>query len=268
MPSAPTTIRVTRSGAAATVTLARPDARNALDDVLVRDLTTAFHDLARDASLRVVLIVGEGPALCAGADIAWMRHAGSLSVDDNEKDALALAGMFEALRAIPCPTACLAHGAALGGGVGIVAAADIAIAEEGCRFGFTEVRLGLIPSVISSVVIPVVGERFARRTFLTGEVFDARRALECGLVSEIASKDQGRAALDALRATIVAAAPLAVREAKALLERYRAPSMAGAPTPRDLASTIARLRASAEAREGLTAFLEKRDPSWRAGSAP
>jgi methylglutaconyl-CoA hydratase len=265
--NAPTaTLRVTRNGAVLTVELRRPEARNALNDVLVRELSAVFRGLAADATLRAVLVVGEGASLCAGADIAWMRTAGTLPQEENEKDALELAGMFDALRAIPCPTLCLAHGAALGGGVGLVLAADVAIAEEGCKFGFTEVRLGLIPSVISQVAVPVIGDRFARRTFLSGEVFDARAALAAGLVSEVVPAGSGRARLQALADVFAAAAPNAVRAAKALLERYReSPKGPGAV---ELAKAIARLRSTPEAREGLSAFLEKREPAWRVKGAP
>jgi methylglutaconyl-CoA hydratase len=173
--------------------------------------------------------------------------------------------MFQAWRDLPCPTLVLAHGAALGGGVGLVAAADIAVAEAGCKLGFTEVRLGLIPSVISHVVVPVMGAARARRWFLTGEIFDGARALDLDLVSEVVPDGQGRARIDRLVADVVAAAPGAAREAKMLLRRYEA-SRAAWPTPEELARMIARLRAGEEAREGLTAFREKRPPSWKAGS--
>jgi methylglutaconyl-CoA hydratase len=258
-------IRVTRAERSATVALARPEARNALNDVLVSELTAAFEDLGADPDLRALVVVGDGPALCAGADIGWMRRAGGLTPAENEADARRLAGMFEAFRDVPCPTLCLAHGAALGGGVGLVAAADVAVAEAGCRLGFTEVRLGLVPSVISQVVIPAIGLQRARRWFLTGEVFDARKAAESGLVSEVVPDGEGRARVDRLREEICGCGPLAVREAKALLRRYRGAPESW-PSGADLARTIARLRSSPEAREGLTAFLEKRQPSWRAGS--
>jgi methylglutaconyl-CoA hydratase len=255
------TIRVAREKSHATVSLARPGSRNALNDVVVRELLAAFQGLAGEAALRAVVLIGDGPVLCAGADIAWMRQAGTMTAAENEADAGRLAAMFEAWRDLPCPTLCLAHGAALGGGVGLVAGADVAVAEAGCRFGFTEVRLGLIPSVISQVVVPAIGAHRARRWFLTGEVFDAETAAALGLVSEVVPDGQGLARIDALRKQIVTAAPLAVREAKALLSRYRA---GPGPDGGDLARTIARLRASQEAREGLAAFLEKRPPAWGA----
>jgi methylglutaconyl-CoA hydratase len=256
------TIRVERKDACAWVTLARPDARNALDDVLVRELTGAFEDLAKDTTVRAVVLTGDGPAFCAGADISHMRKAGTMTLAENEDDALRLSRMFSAWSDMPCPTLVLGHGAALGGGTGFLAGADVAIAESGCKLGFTEVRLGLIPSVISQVVIPAIGAHRARRWFLTGEVFDARRGLEIGLVSEVVPDGEGRARIEALRGIVASAGPAAVREAKALVRRYRgAPE--GWPTNVDLSRTIARLRGGAEAREGLTAFLEKRDPAWK-----
>jgi methylglutaconyl-CoA hydratase len=193
-----------------------------------------------------------------------MRQAGTLSEAENHASARRLSDMFEAWADLPCPTLCLAHGAALGGGTGLVAGADVAIAEAGCKLGFTEVRLGLIPSVISQVVVPAIGAHAARRYFLTGEVFDGRTAASMGLVSEVVPDGEGRARVEVLRRQLCSVAPLATREAKALLRRYRGPGEAW-PTGDDLARGIARLRAGAEAREGLTAFLEKRDPSWKAG---
>ena len=144
------TIRVEREHTFAVVALARPEARNALNAAAIAELTAVFQDLGRDARLRAVVLIGDGPAFCAGADAAWMKEAGSLSAAENEADARRLSAMFEAWPHVPCPTLCLAHGAALGGGAGFVAAADVAVAEAGCRFGFTEVRLGLIPAVIFS----------------------------------------------------------------------------------------------------------------------
>lgn len=260
------TIKVTRENFSAAISLARPDVRNALNDVMVRDLTAAFEDLGRDPTLRAVVLTGEGTALCAGADIGGMRQAGTMSEAENLADARRLSDMFSAWGDLPCPTLVLAHGAALGGGTGFVAGADIAVAEAGCKLGFTEVRIGLIPSVISQVVIPAIGAHVARRYFLTGEVFDGKTAAAIGLVSEVVPDGEGRARVEVLRKQLCGAvAPLAAREAKALLARYRGPRSSW-PTGDDLANGIARLRAGAEAREGLGSFLEKRDPSWKAGT--
>jgi methylglutaconyl-CoA hydratase len=257
------TIRVTREGGVATVSLARPDARNAMDETMVGELVAAFEGLHGDSSLRAAVLVGDGPAFCAGADIGSMRRAGALTEAENEEDARRLARMFQLWNDLECPTLALAHGAAVGGGTGLLAATDVAIAEAGCRIGFTEVRLGLVPAVISKVVIPAIGVHQARRWFLTGELFDGRRAAEIGLVSEAVPDGEGRARLDAIRRQAACAGPLAAREAKALVRRYRGATESW-PTMADLARTIARLRASPEAREGLGAFLEKREPGWKA----
>jgi methylglutaconyl-CoA hydratase len=258
------TIRVTRENGVATITLARADARNAMNDVMVGELLESFEDLHGDPSLRAAVLVGDGPAFCAGADVGSMRTAGGMTEAENEEDARELARMFQLWNDLECPTLALAHGAAVGGGTGLLAATDVAIAEAGCKIGFTEVRLGLVPAIISKVVVPAIGVRCARRWFLTGEIFDGRKAAEIGLVSEAVPDGEGRARLDAIRRQVTAAGPLATREAKALLRRYRgAPD--SWPTMADLARTIARLRASPEAKEGLTAFLEKRDASWKAG---
>jgi methylglutaconyl-CoA hydratase len=260
------TIRVAREGGTATITLARADARNAMNDVMVGELLEVFEDLHGDPSLRAAVLVGDGPAFCAGADIGSMRDAGAMTESENEEDARELARMFQLWNDLECPTLALAHGAAVGGGTGLLAATDVAIAEAGCKIGFAEVRLGLIPAIISKVVVPAIGVHCARRWFLTGEIFDGRKAAEIGLVSEAVPDGEGRARLEAVRRQVAAAGPLAAREAKALLRRYRGPPESW-PTMADLARTIARLRATPEAREGLTAFLEKRDPSWRAGSS-
>ncbi len=258
--SSASTARTERDGPVATVVLARPDVRNAFDERTIAELTAAFEALAGDASLRAVVLRGDGPAFCAGADVGWMRRAGTASLEDNESDARRLSTLFDRFAALPVPTLCLAHGAALGGGAGLVAAADIAIAEVGCRFGFTEVRLGIVPAVVSTYALAAIGARHARRYFATGEIFDAARAEAIGLVSEVVGKDQGLGRIEEIVASILAAGPSAVREAKRLAadDRDRGP---GAKA--ELARLIARLRATPEAREGLAAFLEKRDPSWK-----
>jgi methylglutaconyl-CoA hydratase len=258
------TIRVARDGGIVTITLARAEARNALDETMVGELLEAFEDLHGDASLRAAVLVGDGPAFCAGADIGGMRAAGGMTESENEEDARELARMFQLWNDLECPTLALAHGAALGGGTGLLAATDVAIAEAGCKIGFTEVRLGLVPAVISKVVVPAIGAHAARRWFLTGEMFDGRRAAEMGLVSEVVPDGEGRARLEAILRQVTSVGPLATREAKALVRRYRGTQDTW-PTMADLARIIARLRASPEAREGLTAFLEKRDPAWKAG---
>jgi methylglutaconyl-CoA hydratase len=252
------TIAVEIRNSVARVTLRRPDVRNALDEVMIAELARAFGELS--PSVRAVVLSGEGPAFCAGADAAWMKKSRSYTEEENVRDASALAAMLRAVDECPCPVLARVHGAALGGGSGLVAACDLAVAAEGAVFGFTEVRLGLVPAVISTFVLPKIGLSAARRFFLTGERFGARQAREIGLVHEVADPAALDARVDALVAEILQAAPEAVAAAKRLLRE--APAL-----PRDRAiehtvRLIARVRAGAEAQEGLAAFLEKRKPRW------
>jgi methylglutaconyl-CoA hydratase len=259
------TIKVGIAGGVGRIALARPDVRNAFDAAMIAELTDALKSASADPSLRVLVLSGEGAAFCAGADAAWMRAAGALSEADGREDALKLAGLFAALDAVPCTTVVVAHGAALGGGAGLVAAADVAIAEEGTKFGFTEVRLGIIPAVISSFAQRAIGTRHARRYFATGEIFDAARAKEIGLVSEVVAPGAGAARAVELSTQLLAVGPLASREAKRL-----AREIAPRPSPEvsaDCAGRIAALRRTPEAQEGLAAFLGKRPPSWMRGDA-
>jgi methylglutaconyl-CoA hydratase len=257
-----TTVKVTVAGGVARVLLARPAARNAFDATMIAELTEAFVTLGKDAHLRALVTSGEGPTFCAGADATWMRTAGQLPEAESEADARRLAALFAALDAIPFPTLAVVRGAALGGGAGLVAASDIAIAEEGSRFGFTEVRLGIIPAVISTFALRAIGVRAARRYFATGETFDAARARDLGLVSEVVPQGGGEAAADAVVAQILAAGPRASREAKRLVGEIAGRSVEDALL--FAARRIAAIRRTPEAQEGLAAFLEKRDPTWKA----
>jgi len=253
-------LRVERQGPVIRVALARPEARNAFDDVLIEELTRAFRGAAEDAAARAVILSGDGPSFCAGADVAWMRRAGAYSRAENEADAEKMARMLRAIDACPKPVVALAHGAAIGGGVGLLAAADIAIAAEGTVFSLSEVKLGILPSVISPYVLRAIGPRFARDLFLTGERFDAREALRIGLVHRVvpaeALAEEGRRKV----VSLLTSGPEAVGVAKRLIEQVSGlnPEQAMPLTVR----TIAERRASAEAKEGLTAFLEKRRPAW------
>jgi methylglutaconyl-CoA hydratase len=253
-------LRVERDGPILRITLARPEARNAFDDALIEEVTRAFREAADDADSRVVVLAGDGPTFCAGADVAWMRKAGGYSRAENEADAEKMARMLRAIDACPKPVVALAHGAAIGGGVGLVAAADIAIAAEGTVFSLAEVKLGILPSVISPYVLRAIGPRFARDLFLTGDRFDAAAARRIGLVHEVveagALEEAGRRKV----ASLLSSGPEAVAVAKRLIEQVagKTPEEALALTVR----TIAERRASEEAREGLTAFLEKRRPAW------
>ena len=259
-------LRLERSGpgdAVARVTLARPEVRNAFDASLISELRAAFTALAREGptQLRVVVLGGDGPTFCAGADIAWMRAAMALDVEGNEQDAMAMADMFEAIDTCPVPIIARVQGAALGGGMGLCAVADVVIAESGARFGFTETRLGILPAVISPFVVAKIGETHARALFPGGRRFDAVRAQRIGLVHEVV---EGEAALDvavdAAVDEVLASGPTAVRAAKAIVREVR--GLGHGSSKWHTARVIARQRVSEEAREGFAAFDEKRRPAW------
>jgi methylglutaconyl-CoA hydratase len=247
-------LRIEQDGPVLRVTLARPERRNAFDAALIAELTEAFGDVG-DA--RAVVLAGEGESFCAGADIDWQRSSIDLSYEENVEDAMHLYRMCEAIDGCPAPVVARVHGYALGGGSGLVACADIAIASTDAVFGFSEVRLGIIPAVISPFVFAKIGTGAARRWFLTGERFDSEVALRIGLVHEVAvSPDETVAGVVE---ALIAGGPEAVRAAKRLaLER---------PTGRETAEIAAGRRTSDEGQEGLRAFLEKRTPSWRSASS-
>lgn len=259
-------LRVERDGPVARVTLVRPETRNAFDAGLIAALRSTFASFADEPAeaLRAVVLAADGPSFCAGADVEWMRSAVGLSVEDNERDAAAMQAMFAAIDTCPAPVVARVHGAALGGGTGLCAVADVVVASADATFGFTEVRLGILPAVISPLVLPKIGESAARALFLTGERFTADRARQIGLVHEVVPDAP---ALDArigeLVDALLRAGPTAARAAKALVRALRTmpPDDARAYTVR----TIAGQRASAEGQEGLIAFLEKRSPSWADG---
>lgn len=261
-PMAYSRLRVARDGPVARVVLARPEVRNAFDEILIAELTEVFLSLSEERDTRAVVLSGEGPSFCAGADIAWMRKAGGYSKEENEADAEKMARMLRAIDACSKPVVVLAHGAAIGGGVGLVAAADIGIAAEGTVFSLAEVRLGILPSVISPYVLRAIGPRQARDLFLTGDRFDAREAHRIGLVHSVVPAGELEAAGGKKVESLLAAGPEAVAVAKKLIERVTGmnPDEAMPLT----VGAIAERRASAEAKEGLTAFLEKRPPSWAA----
>ena len=260
MTSAYRSLRVERQGSVARVTLARPEVRNAFDDGLIEELTRAFREAGEDTAVRVIILSGDGPSFCAGADVNWMRKAGGYSSAENEADAGRMARMLRGIDACPKPVVALAHGAAIGGGVGLVAAADIAIAAEGTVFSLAEVKLGILPSVISPYVLRAIGPRAARDLFLTGDRFDAAEAYRVGLVHRVVPLEALEEAGQKKVASLLSSGPEAVGVAKRLIEQVtgRTPEEALPLTVK----TIAERRATAEAKEGLTAFLEKRKPSW------
>jgi methylglutaconyl-CoA hydratase len=259
-------LRLERSGpggVVAWVTLARPDVHNAFDASMIAELRAVFTAFAREAlgELRVVVLGGEGPTFCAGADVAWMRAAMALDVEGNEQDAMAMADMFEAIDTCPVPVIARVHGAALGGGMGLCAVADLVIAESGARFGFTETRLGILPAVIAPFVVAKIGESHARALFPGGRRFDAVRAQRIGLVHEVVEGDVALdTAVDAAIDDVLASGPGAVRAAKAIIREVRGLGHGSAKW--HTARVIARQRVSDEAREGFAAFDEKRRASW------
>jgi methylglutaconyl-CoA hydratase len=250
-----------RDGPVARLRMNRPELHNAFDAMLIAALTGALEGLARDDEIRLVVLEGDGPSFSAGADLNWMRGMASASEAENRDDALALARLMRTLDELPKPTIARVHGAAFGGGVGLVACCDIAIATPEAKFGLTESKLGLLPAVISPYVIAAIGARQARRWFATGELFDAATALQIGLLHGVVPASELDAAVDRQIALILKAGPRACAQAKALVRR-----VAG-ETDRDRldadnASLIAQLRVSPEGQEGLSAFLDKRKAHW------
>lgn len=246
----------------ATVTLNRPEIHNAFDDALIAQLTETFEALGQRADVRAVVLAANGKSFSAGADLGWMRRMAGYSEAENRADAEQLARLIHVLDAMPKPTVARVQGAAIGGGVGLVAACDVAIASETASFALSEVRLGLIPAVISPYVIGAIGPRQARRYMLTAERFDAAEAKRIGLVHDAVPAANLDGAVDAVVAALLLGGPEAVRESKAL-----ARDVGGSPddaTRADTARRIARLRASPEGKEGVSSFLEKRKPRWQA----
>jgi methylglutaconyl-CoA hydratase len=247
----------------ARVTLSRPEVHNAFDATLIAELRAAFAALAREepTRLRAVVLSGLGPSFCAGADVNWMRAAIALDVEGNEQDAMAMAEMYETIDTCPAPVIARVHGAAIGGGMGLCAVADVVIAESGTRFGFTETRLGILPAVISPFVVAKIGESEARALFPSGRRFDAIRAMRIGLVHEVVEGESALdAAVDGAVADLLAAGPTAARAAKSIIREIR--GLGHGSSKWHTARVIARQRTTAEAQEGFRAFDEKRRPAW------
>ena len=254
-------LEVLREGAVARLRMRRPEVHNAFDDSLIAAMTEALQGLGEDASVRAVVLEGEGASFSAGADLNWMRGMAKMSEAENRDDSLALARLMRTLDELPKPTIARVQGAAFGGGVGLVACCDIAIGAAEAKFGLTEAKLGLLPAVISPYVINAIGVRQARRYFATAEIFDAAEALRIGLLHQVVAMDALDAAVDRQLDLLLKAGPLASARAKQLV-RDVAAHADGARHDADNAALIARLRVSAEGQEGLTAFLDKRKPNW------
>lgn len=248
----------------ASVTLNRPERHNAFDEALIAAITETFHEIDRTPGIRAVVLRGAGPSFCAGGDIGWMKRAAAWSEAENEADALKLSDMLAAIDGCRSPVIVVAHGAIYGGGVGLVACADLAVATPDAKFRLSEVRLGLTPATISPFVITAIGARNARRFFTTAEPFDAVTAHDIGLVHELGDDERGAEAwVEAWLKLILEAAPGAIADAKALARDFAGQSLTPALRA-DTARRIAARRASDEGHEGLSAFLAKRKPSWSA----
>ncbi len=255
------TLQVAVERGVASIWLDRPDVRNAMDDVVIGELTAAFERAVGDDAVRAIVLGGRGSAFCAGGDLNWMKRARAFTPEQNRADSAQLARMLRTLHESPKPTVARVHGAAFAGGMGLVAACDVAVASADTRFCLSEVRLGLLPAMISPYVIRAIGERQARRYFLTAEVFDAAEARRIGLVHETCAPDALDAEVDALLARLLQGGPVALRESKRLVR-----DVAGRPIDDalldDTAARIAAARASDEGQEGIAAFFEKRRPAW------
>jgi methylglutaconyl-CoA hydratase len=256
-------LEIRREGSIVRVALNRPQVRNAFNAEMIAELTDTFTGLNRERDVRAVILSGNGASFSAGADVSWMRASLDFSEEENMADAQRMSDMFYAIDSLRSPVVAQVHGAALGGGMGLMAVADIVVAEETTVFGFTETRLGIIPAVISRFVLPKIGESWARALFLTGERFDADLARRIGLVHWIAPDGRSKDIVDEKIGHLLKCGPLAVQEAKALVagavERDRGQL-------RDYtAERIAALRTGPEGQEGLRAFLEKRPATWMEG---
>ena len=254
-------LEVETEGPVARVWLSRPAARNAFDAKMVSELTDLMLDLRLREDVRVIVLGGRGPVFSAGADLDWMRSMADFSREENLTEARRLAELFRVIDESPTPVVARVHGAALGGGAGLVAASDIGIATREARFGFTEVRLGLVPAVISPYVCARIGVTAARELFLTGERFDAERAREIGLVGHVVPEAGLDEAVASRVAELLEAGPRAISAAKALIRAVaqRPP----AEVEEEAIERIAEIRTTPEGQEGMRAFLEKRQPSWR-----
>lgn len=248
-------------GAVATVELARPDSHNALNRDLIREVARCMGEVSADEGVRVVVLTGEGRSFCAGADIGYMRATAGFSYEENVEDARALAAMFESVERCPKPVVARVQGAAIGGGAGLVAAADVVVASERARFAFSEVRLGIAPATIAPFVVRKIGLSQARALFLTGERFDAVRAREIGLVHAVVPEEELDAGVGEKVVALLGGGPEAQAAIKELLREIE--EAAPGETADLMARRIAGLRTGGEGQEGLGAFLEKREPDWR-----
>lgn len=256
-----TALLIACAGHCATVTLNRPEVRNAFNDEVIAELAQAFTQLGQDPEVRAIVLAAEGPAFCAGADLNWMRRMADYSHAENLADAAQLAEMLRVIYACPKPTIARIQGDVYAGGMGLVAACDVAVSVDSANYCLSEVKLGLYPATISPYVIRAMGARAAHRYFLTAERFDAVEALRIGFVHAVASADQLDGQVDGLVKALVNASPNAVKECKALLHDVAGRDM-DAGLIAHTVEGIATIRASSEGREGVQSFLQKRKPNW------
>ena len=250
---------VEKKDGVARVTLNRPEVRNAFDDSLISELKKAFLEIGKDNTVRAMILAGSGPAFCAGADLNWMKRMAGYDYAANLRDAQALADMLAALDRMPKPTIARVHGPVFAGGTGLVAACDIAVGTREAKFCFSEAKLGLSPATISPHVIRAIGERAARRYFLTAEVFDAEEAHRIGMLTILTEKlDE---TIDGLLGHLLAGGPEAMRKIKELIRAVASRPLDDALVA-ETAKHIAEIRVSPEGKEGIASFLEKRKPSW------
>ena len=254
-------LKVEKQGPVARVTLNRPEIRNAFDDALIAALTMALRELDADGAVRAVVLAGSGAAFCAGADLNWMKRMAGYGYEQNLADAQALAGMLRTLNRMAKPTVARVHGPAFAGGVGLVAACDIAIGVPEAKFCLSEAKLGLSPATISPYVVRAMGERMARRYFLSAEVFDGTEAARIGLLSGVVPPEKLDAEVDGILRHLTQGGPQAIAKIKDLIRAVSAGAVDDAMIG-DTARRIAEIRVSPEGREGIASFLEKRKPSW------
>ncbi|GAB3444852.1 enoyl-CoA hydratase/isomerase family protein [Massilia solisilvae] len=255
------TLLVSVTDKVATVTLNRPDVRNAFNETSIAELTLAFDELGHDDAVRAIVLAANGPAFCAGADLNWMKQMAGYSDAENQADAMRLASMLRTIYYCPKPVVARVQGDCYAGGMGLVAACDVVVAAEGVNFCLSEVKLGLIPATISPYVIKAMGEQVARRYFLTAERFGALDAKRMGMAHEVVVPEELDATIAAIAKALVTNSPNAVREAKRLVREVSGMPIDDAMLA-DTAERIAAIRASGEGREGVASFLEKRKPSW------
>jgi methylglutaconyl-CoA hydratase len=255
-------LAIERHGPIGLITMNRPDRHNAFDDGLIAELTEALRSMEAEDGIRVIVLSGAGKSFCAGADLNWMKRMAAFSMDENRRDAMGLATLMRTLAHLHKPTIARVQGAAYGGGVGLVACCDIAVAAQSASFSLSEAKLGLIPAVISPYVVAAIGERAARRYFLTAERFDAAEAWRIGLVHELVGDHESLDdKIGEIVDAVLACSPSAQREAKDLI-RAIASRPVTSELIQDTAERIAKIRSSPEGREGVAAFLEKRRASW------